>query len=173
LKINIKESTKLPIHYLFPRFIRFFSLTMASLIMAYAIYMILFDIYADSSFFKKLFPFLIMFFTFDSIYKNLSTLHTVSFYDKYLQLSFLAKKNITIAWENIVRIDTNEINKRVVYIHYMQDGSKKTFPFVMSYPNFIDILNFIKIFAPQIETDDMVNSLIFIPKEYTDNNVQT
>jgi len=166
--MNIRETTNLPIHYLFPRFIRFFTLTIAILLLFYAVYAIAFRTYSDSSTIKKLFPFAILLFTLDSLYKNLFMLHTVSFYKDFLQLSFLAQKKIVIPYADMVKIDTNPQNKRYFYIHYTQQGIAKQFLFQMSYPNVIDILNFIKIFAPQIETDELISSLIFIPRDYTD-----
>jgi hypothetical protein len=34
----------------------------------------------------------------------------------------------------------------------------------MAYKNIMDIINFIKVLAPHIETDEFVESLLFVPK---------
>jgi len=163
--MNIKDNLKLPFHYIFPPFLRYFTLLIAICLFAFSVYAIATKVYSDSSTIVKVFPFLIIFFAYDSLYRNLFTLNRVSFFSEYLQLSFLAKKKIVIKWEDIVKIDNNLNKKRFFIIHYKQGEVEKQFALQMSFPNVIDILNFIKIFAPHIETDELVSSLMFVLKD--------
>jgi hypothetical protein len=151
--------------FTFPKFTRYFTLIMGIAIICFFIFFIFTKIDSNTSTFKKIVPFIIIFLAFDSVSRNVLSLNKVKIYDKHISFTFLLKKNVNINWEDIKKIESVTNKLRYFIINYEIDNTAKKFIYPMSFPNTIEILNLIKEFAPAAEFDDFAGSLIIEKKE--------
>jgi len=164
--MNFDEDLILPITFTFPKVLRYSTLTIGFGALILAICWIVFRINADASTIQKILPFIAMFLTYDSIQRNLFTLNKVIMTDEHIEFAFIAKKSVIIKWDAIKKLDSTVTVKRKHFtLHYTVDDTTKKFDFSMAFKNIIDIINYIKRIAPHIETDEFVQSLMYIPNK--------
>jgi len=178
--VTTNENLKLPIKYTHPLFSRYFTLFLGLMVIVYMFFVIFTKTNLDTPTFRKVLPFIIILFAFDSVSRNLFTLNQVTIAEKSIQFSFLLKKKMIIKWEDIVKIEAHVGKKKYFTLYYSQvlkedqievsqqsintiNSNLKKFFFLMAFTNIIEILNHIKTFAPQIETDEFVSSLLITP----------
>jgi len=158
---------ELLLKYEFPKFTRYFTLFMGISLIIYSVFIISTQINSDSSTLKKFLPMIIIFFAFDSVYRNLFSLNKILISNETIKFSFLAKKSTIIKWENMVKIETFVGKKKYFLIHYKSFLTSKcndettSFQLPMAFKDIIYIINWITKFAPHVETDEFVSSLLF------------
>jgi hypothetical protein len=126
----------------------------------FTIYVFVTEINADSPTFKKVLPFLIVFFAYHAISTNILSLNKVVIGEQFIIFSAIAKRKVRINWVDITRVDSI-IEKKMFAIHHLRDEQMHKYLFPMTYKNILDIINFIYLMAPHIETDEFVQSLIY------------
>lgn len=161
----IPEITSFPKIYRFSRFTRVFTLIMAMLIIAYSIYFILTQINSDSPTFKRVMPFIILFFSIDSISRNLFSLNTLKIFEDRVGFSFIGKRNLFIPWLNLKKIEVYKGKQRMFILWYTENGVDKKYYLSMQFPNMLEIINQISYFAPHAELDEFVSSLTVFRKK--------
>jgi len=72
---------------------------------------------------------------------------------------------VIIKWEDLKKLEANIQKGKYFVVHYVVGEEMKKFQFSMAFKDMIDIINFIKVLAPHIETDEFVGSLICTPRE--------
>jgi len=159
----LDDELKFPIVFIFPKFLRYSTLTIGFGALILAICWVVFRINEDASTIQKILPFVAMFLTYDSIQRNLFTLNKVIMTDEHIEFAYIAKKSKIIRWDSLIKLDSTVTVKRKHFtLHYTVEDTTKTFDFSMAFKNIIDILNYIKRIAPNIETDEFVQSLMYI-----------
>ena len=161
--MDLRESVKLPMHFVFPKFTRYFTLILSVTVVLYALYVAFTVITADASTWKKILPFIIMFFAYDAVHRNLFSLNKISLTKDFIRFSYIAKRSVQINWEDLRRLEAHIQKGKYFIMHYSAGEEVKKFQFSMAFKDMIDIINFIKILAPHIETDEFVGSLICAP----------
>jgi hypothetical protein len=159
--MNNNEFLKLPVTFRFSRIIKISTIIVAVAVIFIALMFIFVWIKEDHSTFKKIVPFIILFLGFDSLYKNLFSLDAVIFSEEKITFSYIAKKNVHIKYSDILKIESRILKTKYFIISYKIDNLSKTFIFPMSFPQTIDIMNYIQHFASHIELDEFTNSLMF------------
>lgn len=157
---NINERKGFPRTYRFNQFIRWFTLILGLFACVYSLWLIFFKIESESSTFFKIVPFIIMFFAFNSILKNLFSLNTIIFKENKGIFKFIARKSVTIPWVNITKMNFQESRQRLIKVYYEQDGEKKIFNLTLAFPNMLEILNSIAELNPDIEYDKFMKNII-------------
>ncbi|HOD53923.1 MAG TPA: hypothetical protein PKJ08_05305 [Candidatus Cloacimonadota bacterium] len=155
---------QLPKKFVFPRFSRYFALSMSILLILYSIFVIFTKLNEDSSAFMKIVPFLIAFLALDSLSRNLFSLNSVHINDQQLELAFLAKKKITIPWLRISKMELYKGKAKGFYIFFTENGEEKKHFLTMQFPKMVEIINLIVYLAPHAEYDEFIKSLAIIPK---------
>lgn len=150
----------LPKKYVFPRFSRYFTLSMGILIIFYVIYLIFFRLTADSSAFAKIVPFIIAYLALDSVSRNLFNLNKVLITDQGICFKFIAKKTVFIPWLRMTKMDMYKGKAKAFVITYTANSEEKKFQLTMQFPNMIEIVNLIAYQAPHIEFDQFTKSII-------------
>lgn len=163
--MNIKDSINLPQTFQFPKFTRYFTLVLGVCVIIYSLFFLFTQINSDSAVFKKILPFIIMFFAYDSVSRNLFSLNKIILTQRNIQFSCIAKKTLIINWEDMLKLESYLVKGKFFLLHYSENGVEKKYYFPMAFKNIIEIINFIKQFSPHLETDEFVKSLIFLPKE--------
>ncbi len=158
------EETKFPVTYRFSRFTRGFTLLLALLIVAYSLFFIFSHVNQNSRTFQKVLPFIILFFAIDSVSRNLFSINKITLFEEKVGFFFIGKKNIFIPWLNLKKMEVYTGKQRLFVIHYIENGIDKKFYLSMQFPNMLEIVNRIVYFAPHMELDDFVTSLIIINK---------
>ena len=155
------KDLKLPLRYGTKAIMRYMSLLFTLILCGYAVMVIFSQAYQNTFFLMKILPFLIIFYSINHIYRNIFTLKNITIKDNELVLFYLLKKKIIIKWENIIKIETIITPRRYFNLYFTNKTDEKIISIDMSFKNIIEILNYIKYFAPHIETDEFVSSLIF------------
>jgi hypothetical protein len=128
---------------------------------AYAIWDVFSGITQDSSTFRKIVPFIIIFFAFNSLFRNLFSINSIVFSEKNIAFRFLANKTLFIDWEKLLKLSVYQGKTRAVQIEYLNNKKeKKTFIFTMSFPNLLEIINSIAELADNAEYDDFMTNVI-------------
>ncbi len=162
---DFQESINFPIVYKFPQFMRFFTLIIATMIIIFSLFVVFTQISSDSSTFKKILPFLIMFLSTDSLVRNLFSLNKVTIIEEGIIFSSLAKRNLFVKWKDIVKLETYQVKGKYFVLHYhnsVEDNQVKKHYFPMAFNNIIEIVNYIVHLSVEIETDEFVKSLVFL-----------
>ena len=155
-----KDDLKLPLIFEFAKYARVVTLFFGFLIFFWTLIMVVPQISSDSSLWRKLTPFLILFFAIDVIQRNLFSIRKIIMNNESLQFLYIAKRKTVIYWGDLVRIEKYQGRGNFFLFHYREGEEVKKYFFPMVHRDIIDILNFIKIIAPHIETDDFVSSLL-------------
>jgi len=154
---------KLPMTFTFPKFTRYSILFLGFGAMILAICWVVFRINADATTLQKVLPFIAMFLIYDSIQRNLFTLNKVILTDEHIEFAFLAKKSVFIKWDSLRMIDSTVTVKRKYFtLHYQVGDEMKKYDFSMAFKGIIEIINYILLISPHIETDEFVQSLMYI-----------
>ena len=174
----IKEKLKLPMHFVFPPVIRCSTLLFGFFGLACVFYIIFTRLTSDASLFVKIVPFVCIFLLYDSISRNLFSLNKITISENNLQFSYLLKKKMQIEWQDIVRLDSHFTKNKFFVIYYRTSPAKhiegteeilSKYYFPAAFKNVLDVINLIKLYAPHIETDEFVSSLIYLQKTGNDS----
>ena len=166
-----------PKKYKHPLFSRYFTLCLGILVIAYMFFYIFTQVNLDTPTFRKVLPFIIILFAFDSVSRNLFTLNQITFKETDIHFSFLLKKKLVIKYEDLLKIEAFVTKKKYFSLYYKAservvanpketfdvesiEREIKKFSFPMSFANIIEILNLLKTMAPQMETDEFVGSVV-------------
>jgi len=126
----------------------------------FTIYVFITEIDGDSTTFKKILPFVIVFFAYHAVSTNLLALNKVVIDESSIVFSAIARKKMVIKWTDIKRVDSI-IEKKVFVIHHLRGEQLHQYRVPLTFKNILDILNFIYLMAPHIETDEFVQSFIY------------
>jgi hypothetical protein len=163
--VDINKRKGLPRTYRFNQFARWFTLLLGSFALVYSIWFIFNKIEADTRFIQKLIPFLILFFTLNSVMKNLLSINSIRFQEDSIIFRFLARKNVMIPWTSITKISYSSGRLRAIRISYKVNEELKVFLFPISFPNMLEIVNSMAEMLPDIEYDDFMQNVIISDKE--------
>lgn len=170
--ININERKGLPRVYRFKRFIRWFTIFLATAAIIYAIWLIFSKVNVESSKFVKFVPFAIMFLALNSLIKNLFTLNKIVLTKKAIFFKYLSKKGTKIEWASIEKIELNDAKRKMIKILYLEDNKEKVFEFPISFPNMLEIINSIAEMCSELEYDDFIKNVIISEKEKKQYNAK-
>lgn len=157
--IDINKRKGLPRSYRFNPFIRWFTLLISFLIIAYAV-MFFFSLTYEHSFLQKIFPFLLLLLVFNSVYKNLFTLNSVKILEDKVIFNCLGLKKIEINLEDIKRVILTGQRSKSIKVFFESEGKPCTFYIPATFPNLIEILNSIAEMNKEIEFDDFLSKII-------------
>jgi hypothetical protein len=163
--IDINKRKGLPRTYRFSPFARWFTLILGSFALLYSIWFIFFGVEGDTSTLKKVIPFLILFFTLNSVLKNLFSINCIRFDQEKIEFRFLARKRVTISWNSIQKLSYSGARPRAIKIAYQAEEAQKTFLFPISFPNMLEIVNSMAELLPDVEFDDFMRNVIISDKE--------
>jgi len=163
-ELDNKDTNKIiATRYRFHPFVRFFMLSLASITAAYSVYFIfvLIPRYSSATLFVKILSVVILYVSLRTIYKHLTALNSVIVSEDKLELKFLARKNITIPWQNI-----SELKIYKVITHYWEmayfdsKGVQKIFKSSLAYPGIINLLISIHAKNPSIKMNELLSQVI-------------
>lgn len=163
--LDINKTKGLPRTYKFNQFIRWFTLILAILAIAYSVWLIFNKIDADSSKFSQFIPFAIMFLALNSLLKNLFTLNKIKLTKEYISFKYLAKKSVRIPWEQLVELGLNEGKRKMISLKYLEGDIEKTLEYSLSFPKPLEIANSIAEMAPHIKFDEFMGAVVITEKE--------
>jgi len=158
--MDLHKNIPLPMHFDFAGKTRIFSLVVSVIMIAYSLYYITTQITSHSAMYRKILPFIILFLALETLLKNLLSIKRITLTAKTLEFSYLVQKKIIIAWETLLSIEKYHGRGRYFLIKYQKNGETQKFFLPMLYKDIISILNFIKLLAPHIATDEFISSLI-------------
>ncbi len=166
--LDINKTKGLPRTYKFNQFIRWFTLIFAALAIAYSIWLIFNKVDSDSSKFVQFVPFAIMFLALNSFLKNLFSLNKIKLTQDVISFQYLGKKNVSIKWESLTRLELNDDKRRMIRIKYIIDDVERILEYTLSFPKPLEIANSIAEMAPQIEFDEFMAAVVITDKEKKD-----
>ncbi len=158
--IDINEAKGFPRKYRFNQFIRWFVIVFGIAATIYAFWTIFERIDADSSKVIKIAPFVIIFFAFNAVLRNLFSINVITFTESDLIFSFILKKKVIIPWSSIKSMSYGIGRQRSVVIEYDKDGELTKFSMLLGFPRMLEILNSIAEMCPDIEYDDFLEKII-------------
>ena len=168
------ELDNLPIFFTFPRFMRYVTLVIGFMLLVFSFYVVFTQINGDSSTFKKILPFIIMFLAADSLFRNLFSLNKVSIYKDKVVFSYIAKKKLIVNWRKINKLETYQGKGKFFVLYYYDNVNSKEikkYYIPMAYNNILEIVNYIVYLSNDIQTDDFVKSLIYLKPNIEGKNV--
>jgi hypothetical protein len=163
--IDINKRKGLPRTYRFNQFVRWFTLILGCFAFLYSIWYIFTGIQANMTFLKKMIPFLIMFFTLNSVLKNLFSINSIRFTKEKIKFCYLARKNVAIRWDSIRKMSYSAARPRAIKIVYQQNGETKEFLFPISFPNMLEIVNSMAELVSDVQYDDFLENVLISDTE--------
>ena len=163
--IDINKTKGLPRSYKFNQFIRWFTIILALLIIAYSLWIIFTQVYSDSSKFQKYLPFALMFLGLNSLLKNIFSLNKIIFRQQGISFHYISRKAVKVAWDNMKKMELNDSKRKMIRIKYMEDKVEKTFEFMMNFPGMLEIINSIAELCPQLVYDEFLDRVIISKDE--------
>lgn len=161
--INLRKG--LPRTYRFNPFARWFTLLLGSFAFVYSIWFIFSKISTETKFAQKSIPFLILFFTLNSILKNLLSINSIRFDKDKIKFRYIARKSVSIPWESIKKMAYSAVRPRSIKITYLLQDIEQKFLFPISFPNMLEIVNSMAELLPDIEYDEFLQNVIITDKE--------
>lgn len=163
--IDINKTRGLPRSYRFNPFIRWFTITIALLIIIYALWFIFTKIYSDSSNFHKFLPFALMFLGLNSLIRNILLLNKITFHQSYISFHFIARKSVVIEWESMRKMELNDSKHKMIRLRYLKNDTEKNFEFQLNFPHMLEIVNSIAEMCPQLEYDEFLSRVVISQEE--------
>jgi len=157
---DINQKKGLPRNYRFNQKIRWFVLLLATASIFYAIWIILYKIDPESAKFHKMAPFVIMFFAFNVVMKNLFSINTIRFESSRIVFKYIGRPSIPINWEQIRSMKFAKSKRKIIEILWDKDGTEKKFFFNVAYPNMLEIINAMAELTSNVEFDDFLEKVI-------------
>ncbi|MBN2829746.1 MAG: hypothetical protein JXR56_05455 [Candidatus Cloacimonetes bacterium] len=151
----------LPQKIRFNPFVRYFTMFMALLAIAYSIFVMVDRITADSKAIYKAIPIIIIFLALDSIFRNCFNLNSVYLTEDFIEFGFILKKNRRIKWESISKVEITIAKRRLIRYTYTDEaGLLKILTMTLSFPHMLAILNVVGNKAVNAEFDDFLKSVL-------------
>ncbi len=163
--IDINKRKGFPRSYKFKQWMRWVTIILAMLVIAYSIWLIFNKIDSDSSKFKQFIPFAILFLALNSILKNIFTLNSIVFKKEKIIFRYLGKKNTAIEWSLIKKIALNDGKRKMIELIYFRNGKDAIFEFPITFPNMLEIVNSIVEMIPNAEVDEFIGNVVISDKE--------
>ena len=164
--IDINEKKGFPRTYRFNQFIRWFVIFLSLFAITYSIFYIFTEIDAESSTFRKIVPFVIIFFAANSLFRNLFSLNSIRFTRSGIEFCYIASKSIPIIhWENIRKLALHPGKVRAIKLTYHINEQQKELIFTMTFPNMLEIINSIAEMCPHLEYDEFMKNVTLTEEE--------
>lgn len=148
---------KLPVRYRYTPAVRTFMLVLSSLILGYSLFFLIRYVRAETPLFFKLLPLIIMFVALDSVFRQISSLNSVCFFEDHIRFSYLAKRKVEIAYTRIISM---ELVKSITYylkiVYNDESGKERTFRTPASFPKILEIILNIADLSPNIKLNEML-----------------
>lgn len=166
-KIDFEKLQQYPKIYRFNQLLRFTTIFFGLLALVLSVFIVIDKLNADSSIIAKILPFFIAFLAINSLLKNLLTVNTLIVSKKGLTFKYLLKKNKTIEFNNLKRMEFRASKPKAIRFIYSENGEQKKYIFPLVFRNILEIINDIVTLCPEIEYDDFLDKVIINEK---DNN---
>jgi len=115
-------------------------------------------------------PFVIIFLAGNSLMRNLFNVNSILFSEEKVVFRYLARKSVKINWNSLKKMELNKSRTRAVKLLYQEEENEKSFIFILSFPNILEILNSIAEMCPQLEFDEFMERVIISDKEKLKKN---
>lgn len=162
---DINKQKGLPRTYRFNQIIRWFTLLLGLLAIAYSIWVIFTRLQSDSPGFYKIVPFIIMFLAANSVLKNLFSLNKIIFRSEDITFCFLARRSVRIPWLQIRRLTYGRGRQKFINIFYEVNGEEKRFLMTLAFPRMLEIINGIAELVENVEYDEFLQKIIISDQE--------
>jgi hypothetical protein len=163
--IDINKKKGFPRVYKFNAFARWFTIILSLFAIFYAIWYVFAAVDANTAFFRKIIPFVIIFFAANSLFRNLFSLNSILFKQDEIVFRFIMPKDVHISWQNIDKLSLYEGKSRAIQIEYTEGERKRTLVITMNFPNMLEIINSIAELCPELELDDFMKNVVISDKE--------
>lgn len=157
---DINRKKGLPRTYRFSPFTRWATIIIGLFAIIWAVWYVFAAVDADTSTFKKIIPFIVIFLAGNSLIRNLFSLNTLTFSEKGLEFGYLLARNVLINWDEIKKLSVYSGKTRAVVMDYEKQGQNKSLTFTMVFPNMLEIINSIAEMCPDIAYDDFMKNII-------------
>lgn len=148
---------RIPVRYRVHPLIRGFMIMISGAVCLYSVYFLIFHSRYDAPFIFKLLPFIIFFVGGDSLLKHLLSLNSITFWDEGLKFAYLAKKSLSVRYDQIVSMYLKRHVTYYLYLTYREaDGSITTFRTKASFPRILEIMTNIYDLVPGLDIPDEI-----------------
>ncbi|WP_044278946.1 YdbT family protein [Candidatus Cloacimonas acidaminovorans] len=160
-EIKVKSiRNELPATYRYSPWMRLIMLFVALAICIYAIFFFVKFVTGTTPMFFKVLPLIILFVALDSVFKQLTSLYSVTFYEDRICFGFLGKPKLIIPYENITSIDLTKQISFSIILKYKDKDREKIFKTSASFPKILEILLNLADFAPQAQLNDLLGKVV-------------
>lgn len=158
--IEINKRKGFPRSYWFNQFVRWFVILMSCFAIVYAFWFIINQVTADSQFFYKFVPFLILFFASNSLLQNLLSLNRIRFTKDAIRLDYIFLKSKIIPWQQITSLSLQFSRPKALIIEYQpQKGDPLKQQLTLAFPAILEIIHAILEMTPQAKKDEHLTNL--------------
>ena len=163
--IDINAKKGFPRSYHFNPFIRWLVILLSLFAIAYSVFYIFTEIDAQTSTFRKIVPFIIVFFAANSLFRNLFSLNSILFKKEGIEFRYLAAKSLFINWTNILKMSLYQGKTRAIRLTYLFNNEQKDLIFTMNFPNMLEIINSIAEMCSHLEYDEFMRNVTLTEEE--------
>lgn len=160
-EIKVKSiRNELPATYHYSLWMRLIMLIVALVICLYALFFFVRFVSSDTPIFFKVLPLIILFVALDSVFKQLTSLNRVTFYEDKICFGFLGKPKVVIPYDNISSIDLNKQISFSIILKYRDGDKEKIFKTSASFPKILEILLNLADFAPNAQLNQLLGKVV-------------
>ncbi len=160
-EIKVKSiRNELPATYRYSPWMRLIMLIVALAISLYALFFFVNFVSNETPIFFKVLPLIILFVALDSVFKQLTSLNRVTFYEDRICFGFLGKPKVIIPYENITSIDLTKQISFSIILKYRDGNKEKIFKTSASFPKILEILLNLADFAPNAQLNKLLGNVV-------------
>ncbi len=161
-ELNIRSVRgRMPVRYRVNPITRGFGIIANILISGWCLYVLFTYVKADSAWWIKILPLVVLFFSLDTLLRHLTSLNSVVFTPECLWLRYILKPSVAIEYD---RITSMELRKAITYHVFLgftdRKGNKRIIKTQASFPRMIEIMYNIADLAPQIVMNEDLNKMV-------------
>ncbi|MBW6514007.1 MAG: hypothetical protein K0B87_04545 [Candidatus Syntrophosphaera sp.] len=152
---------RMPVRYRVNPIVRVPAMILHTLLVGWSLWVLFSYVRADSAWWIKVLPLVVLFVSLDSLFRHLTSLNAVIFTPECLWLRYILKPPVAIEYDRIVSLELRKVLTYYVFLGFTdRSGKKRLIKTQASFPRMIEIMYNIADLAPQIVMNEELNKMI-------------
>ncbi|MGC9361729.1 MAG: hypothetical protein ACP5F3_02265 [Candidatus Syntrophosphaera sp.] len=161
-ELNIRSVRgRMPVRYRVNPIVRGFAIVANVLISGWCLFVLLTYVRADSAWWIKILPLVVLFVSLDSLFRHLTSLNSLIFTPECLWLRYILKPSVGIEYDRITSMELRKVLTYYVFIGFTdRRGNRRIIKMQASFPRMIEIMYNIADLAPQVVMNEDLCKMI-------------
>lgn len=157
---------KLPVKYRYKQFVRWSTLFLSAVIVAYCLFFMTYFFGSDTPTLAKVITIAVLFVAIQSIVNKLMDVNSLTFEETGLKIGYIGRMSKSVDYTHITEIRLDGIRSFSMIIHYLNyKGNNKSFTLKQSFPHKPEILLNIVELSPNAKTSEEIKKVVEVLKQ--------